>query len=256
MEKEFATTLYHLANEMRGKPIERAFKDAAEKMSATKSGEFFKAVSVNLDFGMSYKEALFDPDLGVMKKTKSGMINSSMRILVEAAERSSEVAAETLYSISKYIDNIHKVNDKLRDYLTDILSDIKSQIGLLTPAIAGVVIGITSMITFILGALQKNMDNLSSLEGGAAMMNVTTLFGDGLPTYFFQIVVGVYVVEIIYILTVMRTGIENGADTVREEYSIGQNLMKAPMKYSAIALIVMLIFNLIAATIIQKTLAT
>jgi hypothetical protein len=81
------------------------------------------------------------------------------------------------------------------------------------------------------------------------------LFGDGIPTYYFQLVVGIYVVEIIAILTILANGIENGADKLNERYTLGKNLIRSTFIYVVIALIVMLLFNFIAAQIMKGTLA-
>src|SRR3989338_9702931 len=103
-----------------------------------------------------------------------------------------------------------------------------SQIKFLPPAISGIVIGLTSMITTILGKLggQLQQATVTTTPGAtsANAQDITTLFGDGVPTYFFQLSVGLYVVQIIYILTVLVNGISNGADKLNERYTLGQNL--------------------------------
>ena len=50
-------------------------------------------------------------------------------------------------------------------------------------------------------------DEVAAGEGGGGA-GLMSLFGDSIPTYYFQIVVGIYVVQIIYILTVLSNGIE------------------------------------------------
>ena len=68
---------------------------------------------------------------------------------------------------------------------------MKGQIKFLTPAIAGIVIGITSMITTILNKLSVQIASIT--EGGAAnagnLANFGSLFGNGVPAYYFQIIV-------------------------------------------------------------------
>ena len=118
---------------------------------------------------------------------------------------------------------------------------MKSQISFIAPAIAGVVVGITSMVTTILGRLGAQMEGIQ--EGGMPGM-----FGDGMPTYYFQIIVGIYVIQMVYILTILANGIENGSDTLYEQYLIGQNMLKSTLLYVFIALIVTLLFNFVAGT--------
>ena len=80
------------------------------------------------------------------------------------------------------------------------------------------------------------------------------MFGDGVPTYYFQIIVGIYVIEIVYILTVLANGIENGSDKLNEKYELGANLTYSTVLYCAVALIVMVLFNMIAGQIINAQL--
>jgi hypothetical protein len=257
IEREFSTALYQLGNVLaQDRPLEYAIPEAAKAMNVSTSGEFFRLVTANMRFrSMNAEEAIFDPQRGAMVKFPSNIINSSMRILVESVQKSPLVAAEALWGISQYIKDIHRVNERLKDLLAEIISDMKSQINLLTPAIAGIVIGITSMITFILSRLAVNFKSVSAVDSGSTLSNITNLFGDGLPTYYFQLVVGIYVVQIVYILTIMSNGIENGADDVGEKHFLGVNLLRSPVIYCTISLIVMLIFNLIAGVILGKTIS-
>ena len=91
-------------------------------------------------------------------------------------------------------------------------------------------------------------------EVGAGGVLATSFFGQGVPTYYFQIVVGIYVVQITYILTILANGIENGSDKLNERYSLGQNLTKATILYCLIALTIMIIFNIIANRIMTVSL--
>ena len=64
-------------------------------------------------------------------------------------------------------------------------------------------------------------------------------------------VVGIYVVQIIYVLTVLVNGIENGTDKTMERASLGNNLIKSTITYSVLALGVILLFNIVAVTLVQ-----
>ena len=96
---------------------------------------------------------------------------------------------------------------------------------------------------------------MKTLAGGAAGSGagaggMMSMFGDGIPTYHFQIIVGIYIVQIVYILTIMSNGIENGADSLAEKYSLGQNLVRSTALYCGIAAVIMIIFNIIASQIL------
>ena len=62
---------------------------------------------------------------------------------------------------------------------------------------------------------------------------------------------GLYVVQIIYILTILANGIQNGSDKLNERYSLGNNLLRSPVIYCMISFGVMFTFNMIAAQILN-----
>jgi len=72
-----------------------------------------------------------------------------------------------------------------------------------------------------------------------------------MPTYYFQIIVGFYVVQIGFILTILVNGIENGEDKLNEKFTLGQNMTRSTLLYCVLAFVVMLLFNLIAANVVK-----
>ncbi len=250
LEQEFASGLFQLGNRLGdGLPAETAFGKVSRSMQGTTSGSFFQIVSMNIRrLGMGVTEAIFDPMHGAVVQFPSNLIESSMKVLIESVKKGPKVAAMALMNISRYIKEIHKVNERLKDLMAEVISSMNSQIKFLTPVIAGIVIGITSMVTTILGKLALNMKQLaeSGVEGGGGSILATGFFGQGVPTYYFQIVVGVYVVQITYILTVLANGIENGTDKLNERYLLGKNMIRATILYCTVSASIMLIFNFIA----------
>lgn len=255
LEDEFASAIFQLGNRLGdGLPAEIAFGRVAEVMQDTVSGGFFNVVSTNITkLGMSIQEAIFNPKTGALVFFPSKLIESSMKMLIQSIKKGPKVAAESLVNISRYIKEIHKVNERLKDLMAEIISSMKSQIKFMTPAIAGIVIGITSMITSIIGKLGTQLSQYAEEgTGTSAQSTIISLFGDGIPTFYFQLVVGVYVVQIIYILTVLSNGIENGSDKLAERYSLGTNMIRSVFMYCTIAFIVMMLFNLIAGQIMGR----
>jgi hypothetical protein len=258
LEDEFASALFQLGNRLGdGLPAEIAFGRTADIMKGTTSGDFYSTVSRNITkLGMSVKEAIFNRKIGALLYFPSRIIESSMKVLIESIRKGPKIAAQALVSMSQYIKEIHRVNERLKDLLSEIISSMKSQIKFLTPAIAGIVVGITSMITSILTRLTSQIASLTAETGEASVTGVggiVNLFGVGIPTYFFQIVVGLYVVEITYILVIISNNIENGADKLTERYNLGKDLIRSVLLYCFIAMVVMILFNFIAGQIMSNT---
>ncbi|MBW2966916.1 hypothetical protein KY362_00360 [Candidatus Woesearchaeota archaeon] len=255
LEQEFASALFQLGNRLGdGYPVEIAFGKVAETIPDTISGQFFGLVATNIgQLGMSVEQAIFDPETGALIRYPSDLIETSMKVLIESAKKGPLVAAQALINVSRYIKEMHNVEERLNDLMADTISSMKSQIKFLTPVIAAIVIGITSMVTTILGKLSTQLGNLQEQTAAAQAgmsMGLSQLFGDGMPTFYFQIIVGFYVVQIVYILTLLVNGIENGVDKLAEEFSVGQNLTRSVVMYCLISLAVMLLFNMIAGNII------
>ena len=261
LELEFANALFQLGNRLGDNlPVEIAVGKVADVMEGTVSGSFFQLVSMNIRrMGMSIEKAIFDPLHGALVSFPSNLIESSMKVLTQAIKKGPLIAAQALTNVSRYIKEIHKVNERLKDLMADIIASMRSQIKFLTPAIAGVVIGITSMITAILGKLSGQLlqvtESVGGGEGAAAPTGILGLFGDGIPTYHFQMIVGIYVVQITFILTIIANGVENGSDKLNERYELGNNLIRSTILYVFISGAVMLLFNIIAGRILTATLS-
>lgn len=251
LEKEFASALFQLGNRLGdGLPAEIAFDRVATTMENTVSGSFFNAVATNIKrLGMGVKDAIFDPKRGALVRFPSNIIESSMKVMIESVKKGPLIASNAVINISKYIKEIHRVNERLKDLMADIISSMKAQIAFLTPAISGIVIGITSMITAIINRLSARLGSIST-EGGGGAGGIANLFTDAIPTFYFQLIVGFYVVQIIFILTVLSNGIESGSDKLNERYLLGQSMIKSTMLYCIISFIIIMIFNMIAGTII------
>src|SRR3989344_2755722 len=260
LELEFAAALFQLGNRLGDNlPVEIAVGKVASVMEGTISGSFFQLESLNITrLGMSIERAIFDPVHGALVSFPSNLIESSMKVLTQAIKKGPLIAAQALTNVSRYIKEIHKVNERLKDLMADIISSMKSQIKFLTPAIAGVVIGITSIITNILGKLSTQLKEVTSSVGGesGAPTGILGLFGDGIPTYYFQMIVGIYVVQITFILTIIANGVENGSDKLNERYQLGNNLIRSTLLYVFISGAVMLMFNIIAGRILTATLSS
>ena len=57
--------------------------------------------------------------------------------------------------------------------------------------------------------------------------------------------------QIIFILTVIANGIENGSDKLNERFQLGNNLIRSTILYVFISAAVILLFNIIAGRILQ-----
>lgn len=261
LEKEFQGALFQLGNRIGGGlPAEMAFSKVAETMKGTPSGTFFSYIDHNIrQLGMSLRNAIFDTKLGAINYYPSALIDSSMRVLVETANKGPQVVSTAMISISSYLDRVNKVNERLKDLLAEVISSMRAQISFLSPVISGIVVGIGTMITTIIGGLSVALaaaggdpGDVTGVAGGMGdflnMFPIESL----IPPYFFQIVVGIYLVQIVLVLSILSNGIEKGIDKLNQENAIAKNLNKSIILYTVISFLTMVAFNFLATMIASR----
>jgi hypothetical protein len=259
LESEFNNSLFQLGNRLgNGIPPEIAFEKVAESSRSLITEEFFRRVNYNIrQNGMSVERAIFDPRRGALNFFPSDLIATSMRILVEASKKGLRVAAVSLMNISEYVKNIQKITNRLRDILAEVISDMKSNMTFLAPLLSGIVIGLAAMITSILSKL--NLASLSEAGAslGGALGNLVGCDGGGIfclpnmiPPYYLQIAIGIYLIEIIFILTRTLVAIDSGEDKLQKMNKTGKNLIKAMTFYFITALFAIIALFTLSSVVI------
>jgi hypothetical protein len=241
LEREFTGSLFQLGNRLGdGMPAELVFSRMMESVKGLKTEEFFRIVNLNIQQqGMDLENALFNEKRGAIIYFPSRLIATSMRILVESVKKGLDVAARSLMSISEYVKNINKINERLRDLLAEVVSDMKSNATFLAPLLAGVVVGLTGMISFILGKLQM----LYNIQGDTeiAFGNLGDMIGlfelsQMIPPYYLQIAIGIYIIQIIFILTNTLVTVDSGEDRLKVKSDTGKYAGRGALFYFIVAL--------------------
>jgi hypothetical protein len=240
LENEFNNSLFQLGNRIgNGLPPELAFGRVAESARGLKTEDFFRRVNYNItQMGMGVEEAIFDSQRGVINYYPSELIATSMRILVESSKKGLSIAAVSLMSISEYVKNIQKTTERLRDMLAEVISDMKSNMVFLAPLLSGIVIGLAMMIADILGKLSIPEFSTAGL-GFAGLADILNIFPQSrmIPPYYLQIAIGIYLIEIVFILTGALVTIDSGEDKLQRTSNIWKNLSKGISLYIIAALI-------------------
>jgi hypothetical protein len=192
--------------------------------------------------GMPIDAAIFNQQRGAIIYYPSAIISTSMKILIESVKKGLKIAARAMMSISDYVKNIQKINDRLKDLLAEVVSDMRSNMVFLAPLLSGIIVGLTSMIAIILNKL-KSLSDIS--QGGAdiaglgSIGNIMSLFDitSVVPPYFVQVSIGLYLVEIIFILTGTLVTVDSGKDELQEKSELAKNLKKGLTLYLITTLI-------------------
>jgi len=238
LESEFNNSLFQLGNRLgNGVPPELAFGKVADSSRGLMTEDFFRRVNYNIrQMGMGIKKAIFDPRRGAISYYPSDLIATSMRILIESSKKGLKIAAVSLMSISEYVKNIKKISTRLQDMLAEIISDMKSNMTFLAPLLSGIVVGLSAMITSILTKLGIGGEASSAALGNfGAIMDIFDKAAM-IPPYYLQLAIGIYLIQIVFILTSTLVTINSGEDKLQKTNKIGINLRKGVFLYFIVAL--------------------
>ncbi|PIN93002.1 hypothetical protein COU54_04590 [Candidatus Pacearchaeota archaeon CG10_big_fil_rev_8_21_14_0_10_31_24] len=256
LEQEFTNSLFQLSNRLGdGIPAEIAFARVASSTKGQKTQSFFALVNQNVQqMGMSLESAIFDRKRGAIIYYPSALISTSMKILIESVKKGLRVAAQSLMSISEYVKNIQKINNRLKDLLAEIVSDMKSNMTFLAPLLSGIVVGLAAMITSILSKLENLSDVAGSTSGIGSLSNILEIFKvkEMIPPYFLQIVIGIYIIQIIIILTKALVTIDSAKDSLREKNETARYLKVGLLLYLATALISTIALTLLSSLVLTS----
>jgi hypothetical protein len=255
LEEEFNNSLFQLGNKIgNGTPLEIAFGKVAEDTKGMKTEDFFKRVNYNIThMGMSVENALFDKKRGVLIYYPSSLVSTSMKILVESSKKGSTIAALSLVNLSQYIKNFYKIAERLKDLLSEIISDMKSNITFLAPILSGIIIGLSMMMSSILMFISKlDIEDVSS-EITGSFANALTMFKgtETIAPYLLQLIVGIYLIEIVFILTRTLIIIDSGEDKLQQIYLTGINIKNSIFLYAIVAIFSSLLLSFLSSFVLS-----
>jgi Flp pilus assembly protein TadB len=259
VENEFTSSLFQLGNKLGdGMPAEIAFAKISESTRGTATEGFFRIVNENIQqLGMSVENALFNPRRGAVVFYPSHLVATSMRILIESSKKGLQVAARSLMSISDYVKNIRKIDDRLNDLLADILSDMKSNMTFLAPLLSGIIVGLSGMITAILSNLgsalgKSDLTASSGIGGGFGVGGFMKIFDVTamIPPYWIQVAIGFYIIEVVFILTATLVTIKSGKDDLETTAETAANLLSSMTLYLIVALFAVIGLSLLGSVVL------
>ncbi len=256
LEIEFNNSLFQVGNRLGdGVPAELVFGKVAESSRGLMTEDFFRRVNYNIQqMGMGVEKAIFDRNRGAIIYYPSEMIATSMKVLIESSKKGLKIAAVSLMSISQYVKSIQKITERLRDMLAEVVSDMKSNMTFLAPLLSGIVVGLAAMITSILSKLNfANLGGESTVTGIGGMGAILEIFDvtKMLPPYYLQIIIGIYIIQIIFILTGTLVTIDSGEDKLQKTNRTGKNLIRGVTLYFITALVSTLALFILVAIVLS-----
>ena len=224
MENEFSDALYILGKRLsEEKSPEESVAYAAQTMQGTRIAEVFCQTSYNLSaMHTNFSNALYSSEFGSLQHVHSERIKAILRLFVEGTQKSHHAVSASLIRIADHLKQLQDVERKITDMLYELTSTLRATISIFAPLIAGVTLAITTLISKILGSLPSNrsletMTGLPATFSDAAGAFVT----ENIRPEHFIFVIGIYLIELVVLLTRFTNGINEGDDPINFMYSVG-----------------------------------
>ncbi|MFA4946502.1 MAG: hypothetical protein WC607_03125, partial [Candidatus Micrarchaeia archaeon] len=241
METEFKDAMYVLASRLgEGKPIEDALKNATEFLPKSKvANRVFKRVLQNITtMGMTLDAAVFDKTFGALKDLPSRTIQSGMQFLVGSIDLGVGVAAKSLINLSMQLRNSQKIDESLKRLLQDVTQMLSTMATFVAPIVLAVV---SAMQRLIVNSLSTTSSSEVATEAaGTTGFQLSGMFTDSKalessadPGTFIAIM-GVYVMEVVILLTYFNSQIEETNNELHTYTSIAKALPLAVFLYCTV----------------------
>jgi hypothetical protein len=243
IENEFTEVLFQLGNQLtRGIPFETTLRNVTPQIRNLKISSFFERVLYNIEtFGMTLEQAVFDEKQGAIHEYPSKMIRAIMRAIVEISKRGMDTTSRAMITISTYMKNSRSVEAELKDMLSEVTSTMQMQAILLAPLSSGIVVALAALMMNMLIMLNKTVEDLYGTFTGSGPFGVSGGLFDSvlrvdkmLPVQSFQLIVSLYMIEVVGMLAVFLSIIQNGDEDLLKRMTLAKTLLIAFAIYAVV----------------------
>jgi len=245
IENELPVALFQLSiTSDIGKPIERNMEDLMPRIGTLKIKSMFENILYNIKtLGMTLESAIFEKKVGAIYSYPSRVISSSFRLLVDISKRGMMSLSMALKTISEFLKDADDVNNATTEILSETTSDMQIQAWVFAPLSAGVVVGLMAIVIYIFSFFGGNFQEMEKIVGSgefgdATMSSISFLFNIGkqVPFHNFQIIVGIYMIEMVFIISYFLGELNYGNDEVSKTFDLGKIMFVAIAVYSMVVL--------------------
>ena len=253
IEKEFSDALYILGKRIsEEKSPEESFMYAAKTMEGSKIADVFSQTGYNLiAMHTNIRDALFSQEFGSLKYIYSDRIKAIMKLFVEGIQKSQRAVSVSIIRVADHLKELQQVEIKIKDTLYNLTSTLRSTAAIFAPLIAGVTLAITKLISNILSSMADKMPGTSITGGTSSVLSsVTESFSlENVRPEYFALVVGIYVIELVFLLTRFTNGIDDGDDKAEYMYLLGKVMPTAITVLTFSIIVGQIVFSSIVRTI-------
>jgi len=243
IENEFTEVLFQLGNQLaRGVPFETTLRNVTPQIRNLKISKFFERVLYNIEtFGMTLDQAVFDEKSGAIHEYPSKLIKAIMHAIVEISKRGMDTTSQAMITISTYMKNSRAVEAELKDMLSEVTSTMQMQAVLLAPLSSGIVVALAALMMNMLIMLNKTVEEMYGAFTGSGPLGVSGGLFDSvlrvdkmIPVQSFQLIVSLYMIEVVGMLAVFLSIIQNGDEDLLKRMTLGKTLIMAFAIYAIV----------------------
>ncbi len=248
MEDQFPNALFELGNKVSGgTPIEIALKEAAEASRDLEISKLFEEAYQNIEqMGMTFEQAVFDPNYGALRRFPSQMIDTILTATLRSSDKGTNMAATAMLTISRYLKDVHKTEETLNDLMEESTTTIEMLAYMLAPIISGVAVGMSQTIITAMFQLSTSIsgdtDQLDG-QGAAGFGGMLDNLREAIPPELLQFVVGIYLLQLLYILGTFYMKIVHGENMTYKNLFIGKVMISGMIFYTITVLAISFMFG-------------
>lgn len=252
IENEFSEALFQLGNQVSaGRPIEVSIEQSMDRIGNLKIKDLFQRALDNMkSLGMTFQQAFFDKQFGAVKYYPSKMIKSIMNTIIESSRKGVETAAAAMITVSHYLKNVHDTQEEVTGDLNETVNSLKFQVFFLSPMVSGIIVTMAIIIIRILEQLSVKIGELPSTSAGA--LPFISNFAPQITPLEFVLIVGVYLIETSFILSIFINSIENGEDKISYYHNLGNTLIIGHIVFVVILFVTLAMFTPLIASVVPS----
>ncbi|MFH1977804.1 MAG: hypothetical protein ABIJ92_00570 [Candidatus Aenigmatarchaeota archaeon] len=233
IESEFELALFKLGNKISGgTPTEVAIERAIDDVKDLKIAGLFKRSLANIKtLGMTFEDSLFHKKWGALQYYPSKIINNIMYAVIDTSKKGVTYAADSMLRISRYLKNIRETQEYIRELLTETTSSMKFQAYFLTPIITGMIVAMADIIIQVLVTMGQLMQNAGFEDSLGIDISLLIVGAPSTSPALFQLIIGIYLIQVIMILGMFLTKISKGDNPVAQWNNIGKMIIVGLVLY-------------------------
>jgi len=245
IESEFGDALYILGKRLsEDKSPEECFMYVAQTMDGSEIGRIFSQTGYNLTaMHTNLKDAMFSDEYGSLKDVHSDRVKAIMRLFVEGIKKSQKAVSISIIRIADHLKGLQEIENKIKDTLYSLTSTLRATVTIFAPLIGGITLAITKLITSILGGISGNIPTETVSGASSNIPSITTSFSvQNVRPEFFVLVIGIYLLELIFLMVRFTNGIDEGDDKATYMYSLGKIMPTSIIVFSLTVIIGQIMF--------------